>query len=235
MQDFSGSRGSKRWLRSLCLAYGERRCLEPVSWSRLLLMLWPLPLSELCYWQRKALAALEDGLALLQEGARSLLCPRKPALACRSSARSRRPCPREASRSGQRGQDALNGERPVVRDALGDLLGLGQGLPIRHHVVDQPQLIGARSRDASPARSISAAMAYGICRRSRTVEPASGKSPRCTSVTPNSALSPATRMSVAGFPTARKRMAFDRQDYRLLWRSSLSQAFHARFGVFRTR
>ena len=37
----------------------------------------------------------------------------------------------------------------------------------------------------------------GICRRSRTVDPPSGNRPRRASKTPNFALSPATRMSVA--------------------------------------
>jgi hypothetical protein len=43
---------------------------------------------------------------------------------------------------------------------------------------------------------ISAASVYGIWRRKRIVEPPSGKRPRFASVTPKTADSPATRMSV---------------------------------------
>ena len=48
-----------------------------------------------------------------------------------------------------------------------------------------------------PVSRSSAATVYGICRGSRTAEPPSGKSPQRASDTPNRALSPATRMSVA--------------------------------------
>ena len=48
-----------------------------------------------------------------------------------------------------------------------------------------------------PVSSISAAIVYGICRGSRTADPPSGNSPQRASETPNRALSPATRTSVA--------------------------------------
>src|SRR6516162_10916175 len=48
-----------------------------------------------------------------------------------------------------------------------------------------------------PVSSKSAATVYGICRGSRTADPPSGNSPQRASETPNRALSPATRMSVA--------------------------------------
>ena len=47
-----------------------------------------------------------------------------------------------------------------------------------------------------PVSRMSAAAAYGICRRNRTAEPPIGYSDQRASDTPNRALSPATRMSV---------------------------------------
>ncbi len=49
----------------------------------------------------------------------------------------------------------------------------------------------------SPISMISMALVHGICRVRRTVVPAIGNRPRCTSVSPILAPSAATRMSVA--------------------------------------
>ena len=68
-----------------------------------------------------------------------------------------------------------------------------------------------------PVSSRSAATVYGIWRTSRTAEPPSGKSPQRASETPNLALRPATRMSVAwriSVPPGDRR-ALDRGDQRL--------------------
>ena len=55
--------------------------------------------------------------------------------------------------------------------------------------------------------SISIAIVYGICRRSRTVDPPCGNSPHFTSVMPNTEPSPATldRIAVASAIAARSR------------------------------
>ena len=61
----------------------------------------------------------------------------------------------------------------------------------------RPTASASRAVMLSPVRRISIALVYGICRRRRTVEPPIGNSARWTSASPNSALSPAMRMSVA--------------------------------------
>jgi hypothetical protein len=145
----------------------------------------------------RSINALEHRLALLEERARTLGCVLR-----RHRDHAVLELDPERLRLGHRrgladhGHDRLDRERAVLGDPLRDLARLGERLSVGHHVTDEAEIVGAPRRDRGARDEHLDRDVYGIWRGRRTVEPAIGNSPRCTSVTPNSAPSAATRMSV---------------------------------------